>query len=85
MLNNLIAGGFVVLTIMKWNLYFLPGAVFFGYIVQRGIRVLGKRDPQFWRIYMRYRSRPLVREAYGAPGATAPAPRILPKPGLFVH
>jgi type IV secretory pathway TrbD component len=45
-LNNLVAAGFVILTIITWNPRFLFGALFFGWGIQWLIRVLGRHDPQ---------------------------------------
>jgi type IV secretory pathway TrbD component len=83
--NNLVAAGFVVLTIITWNWRFLLGAMFFGWGVQWLIRVLGRHDPKWWRKYRRYSQQPAIREPHGHPEHLAPAPRILPKPSLFVH
>jgi type IV secretory pathway TrbD component len=84
-LNNLVAAGFATLTIMKWNWRFALGAIFFGWGVQYLIRRLGRRDPKFWQKYTHTWGKPLIREPHGAPGAEAPAPRILPKQGWVIH
>jgi type IV secretory pathway TrbD component len=84
-LNNLVAAGFATLTIMRWNWHFALGAVFFGWGVQWLIRRLGRRDPKFWQKYQCTWRKPLIREPHGTPGAEAPAPRILPKPGWLIH
>jgi len=81
--NNLLAGGFVVLTIITWRWRFLLGGLFFGFGVQWLIRLLGRHDPRWWHKYLRYGRQPLVREPHGHPNHTAAAPRILPKPSLF--
>jgi hypothetical protein len=83
--NNLVAAGFMILTIITWNWRFLLGAMFFGWGVQWLIRVLGRHDPKWWRKYRRYSQQPTMREPHGHPKHSAPAPRILPKPSLFVH
>jgi type IV secretory pathway TrbD component len=84
-LNNLVAAGFALLTFMRWNWHFALGALFFGWPVQLLIRKLGRRDPKFWHKYQRTWRKPLIREPHGTPGAIAVAPRILPKPGWFIH
>jgi hypothetical protein len=58
--NNLVAAGFVVLTIITWNWRFLLGAMFFGWGVQWLIRVLGRHDPKWWRKYRRYSQQPAI-------------------------
>jgi type IV secretory pathway TrbD component len=83
-LNNLTAAGFVMLTIMTWNWRFLLGGLFFGLPVQWLLRVLGRRDPKWWRKYRRYNQRPFIREPHGCPDQSAPPPRILPKETWFV-
>jgi type IV secretory pathway TrbD component len=83
--NNLVAAGFVILTIITWNWRFLLGAAFFGWGVQWLIRVLGRHDPKWWRKYRRYSQQLAIREPHGHPDHSAPAPRILPKPSLLVH
>jgi type IV secretory pathway TrbD component len=83
--NNLVAAGFMILTIITWNWRFLLGAVFFGWGVQWLIRLLGRHDPKWWRKYRRYSQQPAIREPHGHPEHSALAPRILPKPSLFVH
>ena len=85
MATNLIAAGFVILAIMQWNWRFLPGALFFGGPIQWLLRVLADRDPKYWQKYIRSIGQPLIREAHGKPGESAPAPRILPKPSWFIH
>jgi type IV secretory pathway TrbD component len=84
-LNNLVAAGFGTLTIMKWDWHFAIGAVFFGWPVQYLIRRIGLRDPKFWQKYQRTWRKPLIREPHGTPGSEAPASRLLPKPGWFIH
>jgi type IV secretory pathway TrbD component len=83
--NNLIAAGFVVLTIITWNWRFLLGGAFFGWGVQWLIRVLGRHDPRWWRKYCRYSQQPIMREPHGHPDHSTPAPRILLKPSLFIQ
>lgn len=83
--TNLMAALFVLLTIMQWNWRFLPGALLFGGPIQWMLRVLADHDPKYWQKYMRSISQPLIREAHGKPGDTAPAPAILPKPSWFIH
>ena len=83
--TNLLAAGFIVLTIMSWNWRFLPGALFFGGPIQWLLRVMADQDPKRWQKYIRTIGQPLVREPHGKPGDSAPAPRILPKPSLFIH
>jgi type IV secretory pathway TrbD component len=83
--TNLIAALFVILAIMTWNWRFLPGALFFGGPIQWLLRVLADYDPKRWQKYLRTLNQPLVREAHGRPGDTAPAPRILPRPSWFIH
>ena len=83
--NNLLAAGFGILTLMSWNWRYLIGAFFFGWPVQWMIRALGRRDPKFWQKYVRTWNQPLIREPHGSPDDSAPAPRILPAPGWFVH
>jgi type IV secretory pathway TrbD component len=85
LMTNLIAAGFVILAIMQWNWRFLPGALVFGGLIQWVLRVLANHDPKRWQKYMCTHNQPLVREPHGKPGDTAPAPRILPKPSLFIH
>jgi len=85
MATNLIAAGFVILAIMQWNWRFLPGAAFFGGPIQWVLRVLADRDPKYWQKYIRTINQPLIREAHGRPGESAPAPRILPKPSWLIH
>ena len=85
MINNLLAAGFGILTLMTWNWRFVLGALFFGWPVQWLIRILGRDDPLYWQIYLRTRKRPLIREAHGRPSDRAvPAPRLLPKLRKFV-
>jgi type IV secretory pathway TrbD component len=83
--TNLTAAAFVILAIMTWNWRFLPGALFFGGPIQWLLRVMADHDPKRWQKYLRSIRQPLVREAHGKPGDSAPAPRILPKPSLFIH
>jgi type IV secretory pathway TrbD component len=83
--TNLTAAAFVILAIMTWNWRFLPGALFFGGPIQWLLRVLADYDPKRWQKYVRTIGQPLVREAHGKPGDSAPPPRILPKPSLFIH
>jgi len=83
--TNLLAAGFIVLTIMSWNWRFLPGALFFGGPIQWLLRVMADHDPKRWQKYVRTIGQPLIREPHGKPGDSAPAPRILPKPSLFIH
>src|SRR5713101_9440240 len=83
--NNLLAAGFGILTLLTWNWHFMLGAAFFGWPVQWLIRVLGRHDPKFWQKYVRSRRQPVVREPHGRPEDSAPAPRILPRPGWFIH
>jgi type IV secretory pathway TrbD component len=83
--NNLVAAGFVILTIMTWNWRFLLGAIWFGWAVQWLIRLLGRHDPKWWHKYLRYNRQPLVREPHGHPERSAPAPRILPKKDWLIH
>jgi type IV secretory pathway TrbD component len=84
-LNNLLAAGFVIMTVMTWNWRFLLGAVFFGMAVQWLLRVLGRKDPHWWRKYRRYSQRPLIREPHGHPDQSAPPPRILPKEDWIIR
>jgi type IV secretory pathway TrbD component len=80
MINNLLAAGFGILTLMTWNWRFLLGALFFGWPVQWLIRMLGRDDPLYWQIYLRTRKRPLIREPHGDPrDHQAAPPRILPR------
>jgi type IV secretory pathway TrbD component len=85
LMTNLIAAGFVILAIMQWNWRFLPGALFFGGPIQWLLRVMADHDPKRWQKYMRTINQPLVREAHGKPGHSAPAPAILPRPSWFIH
>lgn len=62
MMNNLLAAAFVILAIMQWNWRFLLGAMYFGWIIQWGLRALAREDPQWWQVYRQYVKKPLVRE-----------------------
>jgi type IV secretory pathway TrbD component len=84
LMNNLLAAGFVTLALMSWNWRYLLGAMFFGWPVQWLIRVLGRRDPNWFQIYLRANRQPLIREPHGCPGhRPSRPPRLLPKPNKF--
>ena len=67
MWNNLVTFGFAGLAIMTLDWRLGIGAAFFAWPVQWLIRLIGKKDPQYWQVYWRYLRQPSIREAHGRP------------------